>query len=109
MSYLERLDAMIVVIATPEHAARLGPALEARFLEEFRLEPFSDEDIATMIDVRVRRENQLGWRPHPSWIEQHLRPSPVSSSVARRDEQAIHGAPTQRPAFTCVVASVGEP
>ncbi len=76
MSYLERLDAMIVVIATPEHAARLGPALEARFLEEFRLEPFSDEDIATMIDVRVRRENQLGWRPHPSWIEQHLHALP---------------------------------
>ena len=33
MSYLERLDALIVVIATPEHAARLGPALEVRFLE----------------------------------------------------------------------------
>ena len=25
-----------------------------------------------MIDVRVRRENQLGWRPHPSWIKEHL-------------------------------------
>ena len=72
MPYLERLDAMIVVIATPEHAARLGPALEARFQDEFILEPFDDDDIATMIDVRVRRENQLGWRPRPSWIKQHL-------------------------------------
>lgn len=72
MPYLERLDAMIVVIATPEHAARLGPSLMARFLDEFILEPFNDEDIAAMIDVRVRRENQLGWRPHPSWIKEHL-------------------------------------
>ncbi|MEC8264029.1 MAG: hypothetical protein VX011_00710 [Candidatus Thermoplasmatota archaeon] len=72
MPYLERLDAMIVVIATPEHAARLGPSLMARFQDEFILEPFGDEDIATMIDVRVRRENQLGWRPHPSWIKEHL-------------------------------------
>ena len=72
MPYLERLDAMIVVIATPEHAARLGPSLMARFQDEFILEPFNDEDIATMIDVRVRRENQLGWRPHPSWIKEHL-------------------------------------
>ncbi|MEC7097893.1 MAG: hypothetical protein VXW74_00435, partial [Candidatus Thermoplasmatota archaeon] len=72
MPYLERLDAMIVVIATPEHAARLGPSLMARFQDEFILEPFGDDDIATMIDVRVRRENQLGWRPHPSWIKEHL-------------------------------------
>lgn len=72
MSYLERLDALIVVIATPEHAARLGPALEVRFLEEFALKPFTDEDIATMIDVRVRRQNQLGWRPRTAWIQEHL-------------------------------------
>ena len=72
MPYLERLDAMIVVIATPEHAARIGPSLEARFQDEFILEPFDDDDIATMIDVRVRRENQLGWRPRSQWIKQHL-------------------------------------
>ncbi len=76
MSYLERLDALIVVIATPEHAARLGPALEARFQEEFTLQPFNDEEIATMIDVRVRRENQQGWRPRQSWIEEHLHALP---------------------------------
>lgn len=72
MSYLERLDALIVVVATPENAARFGPALEARFLDEFALRPFSEEDIATMIDVRVRRQNHLGWRPRTVWIQEHL-------------------------------------
>ena len=70
MPYLERLDAMIVAIATPEHAARLGPSLMARFQDEFILEPFNDEDIAAMIDV-CAPENQLGWRPHPR-IKEHL-------------------------------------
>ena len=72
MSYLERLDALIVVVATPENAARFGPGLEARFLDEFALKPFTDEDIAMMIDVRVRRQNQLGWRPRTAWIQEHL-------------------------------------
>lgn len=72
MSYLERLDALIVVVATPENAARFGTALEGRFLDEFSLKPFTDEDIATMIDVRVRRQNQLGWRPRTAWIQEHL-------------------------------------
>jgi len=77
MAYLERLDALIVVIATPEHAARFGASLVARFTQEFTLEPFSDEDIANMIDVRVRRENQLGWRPRLSWIQDHLHHLPL--------------------------------
>ena len=51
MPYLERLDAMIVVIATL-NTPRLGPSLMARFQDEFILEPF-DEDIAAMIDARA--------------------------------------------------------
>ena len=114
MSYLERLDALVVVIATPEHAARLGPGLEARFHEEFSLEPFSDEDIATMIDVRVRRENQLGWRPHPSWIKQHLHAFPryprdllreMSNQYMAHQRSDQRSAPStpQRPAHAPVV------
>ena len=78
----------------------------ARFQDEFILEPFNDEDIAAMIDVRVRRENQLGWRPHPRGSRNTLAPFLGTHGSCSGDEQAVHGPSAKRPAIIRALRAV---
>ncbi len=71
MPYLERLRALFVVVTTPSHAARFGE-LQSKFSTEVTLPDLSTSAISDLIDARVRRHSQTGWRPKDSWIEENL-------------------------------------